>query len=28
VLDVDAMCASSWHWQSENIDGYGDGAPR
>lgn len=24
ALDVDAMCASSWRWQSENIDGYGD----
>lgn len=21
-LDVDAMCASSWHWQSNNPDGY------
>jgi len=26
ALDVDAMCASSWRWQSENIDGYGDAA--
>ncbi|WP_062766537.1 UDP-glucose 4-epimerase GalE [Sphingopyxis terrae] len=24
VLDIDAMCASSWLWQSTNPDGYGD----
>ncbi|WP_428682426.1 UDP-glucose 4-epimerase GalE [Sphingopyxis sp.] len=26
ALDVDAMCASSWRWQSENPDGYPGGA--
>ncbi len=24
ALDVDAMCASSWHWQSANPGGYAD----
>lgn len=27
ALDVDTMCASSWRWQSENVDGYGDTRP-
>ena len=22
--DLDRMCADSWHWQSNNPDGYGD----
>jgi UDP-glucose 4-epimerase len=26
ALDVDAMCASSWRWQSDNPDGYPTGA--
>ena len=25
ALGIDAMCASSWRWQSTNADGYGDG---
>ena len=24
ALDIDAMCTSSWRWQSNNIEGYGD----
>jgi UDP-glucose 4-epimerase len=26
-LDIDAMCASSWHWQSNNPEGYSRGEP-
>ena len=28
ALDVDAMCTSSWRWQSANVDGYGDAVSR
>ncbi|HST45217.1 MAG TPA: UDP-glucose 4-epimerase GalE, partial [Luteimonas sp.] len=26
-LDVDAMCRDAWRWQSQNPDGYAEGAP-